>query len=62
LLAKEFAMYLASGLVIMTIFFIGIYLGRVSRRNILISALKMAVFGVVIAVAVYFIQGLIAPS
>lgn len=55
-------MYLASGLVIMTIFFIGIYLGRVSRRNILISALKMAVFGVVIAVAVYFIRGLIAPS
>jgi predicted membrane protein (TIGR00267 family) len=56
------SMYLAAGLVIMMIFFIGIYLGKVSRRNILLSALKMAAFAVVIAVAVYFIQSVITPS
>jgi predicted membrane protein (TIGR00267 family) len=56
------AMYLAAGLVVAMVFLIGIYLGKVSRRNILLSALKMAAFGVVVAVAVYFIQLLIAPS
>lgn len=56
------SMYTAIGLVVAMIFFIGIYLGKISRRNILLSALKMAAFGVVIAVAVYFIQSLINPS
>jgi VIT1/CCC1 family predicted Fe2+/Mn2+ transporter len=44
------------------VFLIGIYLGKVSRRNILLSGLKMAGFGIAVAVAVYFIQLLIAPS
>jgi predicted membrane protein (TIGR00267 family) len=55
------SMFLAAGLVIMMIFLIGIYLGKVSRRNILLSALKMAFFAVAIAVAVYLIQSVITP-
>jgi len=56
------SMYLAAGLVIGMIFLIGIYLGLVSKRNILLSALKMAIFGAVIAAVVYFIQSIIAPE
>jgi predicted membrane protein (TIGR00267 family) len=56
------AIFVALGLVISLIFFVGIYLGVVSRRNILFSALKMVIFVVVIAVAVYLIQSLIVPS
>jgi predicted membrane protein (TIGR00267 family) len=56
------SMFLAAGLVILIIFLIGIYLGKVSRRNILLSALKMAFFGIVIAGVVYLIQSMINPK
>jgi predicted membrane protein (TIGR00267 family) len=55
-------MFLATGLVVAMVFLIGIYLGKVSRRNLILSGMKMAAFGIVVAVAVYFIQSLIAPS
>jgi len=53
------AIYVSVALVIATVFVIGIYLGKLSRRNMLLSALKMAVFAVVVAVAVYLIQSAI---
>jgi predicted membrane protein (TIGR00267 family) len=55
------SMYLAAGLVIGMIFLIGIYLGKLSKKNILFSAVKMAAFAAVIAVAVYFLQSWITP-
>jgi predicted membrane protein (TIGR00267 family) len=62
LLEPPESMYVAAGIVVTMVFLIGIYLGKVSRRNILLSGLKMAGFGIAVAVAVYFIQLLIAPS
>lgn len=56
------AMFISIGLVIAVTFIIGLYLGRVSKRNILFSALKMAVFTIIVAVAVYLIQSVIVPS
>lgn len=56
------AMFVASGLVIVGIFAIGIYLGRLSRRNILLYGAKMALFGAVTAVLVYLIQWAIIPA
>jgi predicted membrane protein (TIGR00267 family) len=55
------ATFLAAGLVVLMIFLIGIYLGKVSKRNIMFSAVKMAFFAIVIAVVVYFIQSAITP-
>ncbi|MFO8100652.1 MAG: VIT1/CCC1 transporter family protein [Dehalococcoidia bacterium] len=56
------AMFVASGLVIVGIFAIGIYLGKLSRRNILLYGAKMALFGAVTAVLVYLIQWAIIPA
>lgn len=52
----------ACALVIAVIFIVGIYLGKVSRKNILLSALKMALFAAIIAAVVYFVQSVINPA
>jgi predicted membrane protein (TIGR00267 family) len=62
LLKPPQSMFLASGLVILMIFLIGIYLGKISKRNMLLSALKMALFAIVVAVVVYLIQSVIIHS
>jgi predicted membrane protein (TIGR00267 family) len=46
------AIITSAGLVIVMVFITGIYLGKISKRNILLSALKMAIFGIAVAVAV----------
>ena len=53
------AMSVSIGLVVITVFLIGMYIGKLSKRNVLLSALKMAVFGIVVAAVVYFIQSVI---
>ena len=55
------AMLCAVVLVIGAVSFVGIYLGKVSKRNIAVSALKMGVFGAIVAVVVYFVQWAIVP-
>ena len=50
------AMLCAIVLVIGAVSFVGMYLGKVSKRNIAISALKMGVFGAIVAVVVYLVQ------
>lgn len=47
--------------VVLATFGMGLYLGKVSRRNLLFSGLKMAMFAVIVAVVVYFIEELISP-
>lgn len=56
------ATILAAGLVVFMIFLIGIYLGKVSKRNLLLSGLKMAFFGIVIAAIVFVVQMFISPT
>ena len=56
------AMYLAIGLVVITVAVIGLYVGKLSRRNMVLSALKMAACAIGVAAMVYFIQLLIVPS
>jgi predicted membrane protein (TIGR00267 family) len=50
------AIITSAALVIFLVFIIGIYLGKISKRNILFSAIKMAASAVMVALAVYFIQ------
>jgi predicted membrane protein (TIGR00267 family) len=50
------AIITSAALVIFLVFIIGIYLGKISKRNILFSAVKMAASAVMVALAVYFIQ------
>ena len=56
------AMVVSILLVLLALAVIGIYLGKLSRRNILFSALKMAAFGIVAAAAVYLVQSAIVPQ
>ncbi|MFW6102524.1 MAG: VIT1/CCC1 transporter family protein [Chloroflexota bacterium] len=56
------AMPVAIGVVIAAVSVIGIYLGKLSKRNILLSASKMGVLCIAVAGVVYLIQSLIVPS
>jgi predicted membrane protein (TIGR00267 family) len=58
-LSGNHALFTSIGLVVLSVIIIGIYLGKISRRNIALSALKMAVYSISVAVAVYFIQEII---
>jgi len=48
--------------VVALVFVVGLYLGHVSKRNIWISACKMAILGVAIAGIVHLVQVTIAPQ
>ena len=56
------AMPIAIGMVIAVVSVIGLYLGKLSKRNMALSALKMAVFCIVVAALVYLVQSLIVPA
>ena len=56
------AMFVAIGLVVAVTGVIGVYLGRVSRRSIVFSAIKMAGLGIVVAVVAYVVQAVIVPG
>lgn len=56
------AMYVATGLVLIAVAAIGLYVGKLSRKNMALSALKMVACGIGVAAIVYFIQLLIVPS
>lgn len=56
------ALLISAGLVMATVFVVGLLLGRVSRRNILMSAIKMTVLAATVAGLVYVIQLLIVPD
>lgn len=53
------AIWTSIGLVVISVIIIGVYLGKVAKRNLYLSALKMAIYTVSVAAAVYFIQGII---
>ncbi|MBD3368968.1 TIGR00267 family protein [Candidatus Fermentibacteria bacterium] len=56
------AMLVAVGLVLVSISSIGVYLGKLSKRNMLLSAIKMALYCIVVAGLVYLIQMLIVSG
>ena len=53
------ALFSSIGLVVLSVVFIGVYLGKVSKRNLILSGLKMAVYSISVAVVVYFVQDII---
>lgn len=55
------AMIVAAGAVVVAVAVIGAYLGRLSRKSVVLSSLKMAAFCVLVAAVVYLAQSLIAP-
>jgi len=59
---KTHTMFVSIGMVIVSVSFVGIYLGKISRRNILISAMKMAVYAAIVAGIVYLTQSMIVSS
>lgn len=55
------AMFLSIALVLFILFFLGLYIGKLAKENIILSAIKMVVFGVVVAVIAFLIQYTITP-
>lgn len=55
------ALPISIGLVMLAVFVVGLWLGKVSKRSILFSALKMTVLAVAVAALIYGIQLLIVP-
>jgi predicted membrane protein (TIGR00267 family) len=53
------ALFTSIGLVVLSVMVIGVYLGKVSRRNLIISGLKMGVYSISVAVVVYIVQKII---
>jgi len=53
------ALFTSIGLVVLSVIVIGVYLGKISKRNLIISGLKMAIYGISVAVVVYFVQEII---
>ncbi len=60
-LSPSEAIFVSTGVIVVAISAIGIHLGRVSRRNILMSSVKMAMYAIFVAITVYFIQKAITP-
>jgi len=60
-LDPDHAVFVSIALVIVEVFVLGLYLGKLSRENIVFSAVKMAVFAMAIAVIVYVVQSVIVP-
>lgn len=56
------AMLLSIGLVMALVLIVGVYLGRLSRQNMLLSGLKMALFAGLVAGVVYLVQLAIVPE
>ena len=56
------ALIASIALVIVSVSAVGLYLGKLSKRNLVFSACKMAVSGGVVAAVVYGIQWAIVPS
>jgi predicted membrane protein (TIGR00267 family) len=61
-MSSDRAIFVSVGLVIGVIFIIGMYLGKLSKKNILFSALKMSFFAAAVAGVVYLIQSAIVPT
>lgn len=59
---RSLALPISIGTVLVTVFVMGLWLGRVSKRSILFSAVKMTVLAAVVAGLVYGIQLLIVPD
>ncbi len=54
--------FTAVGLVTIILALVGIYLGRLSKKNLAFSAVRMVIFALAIAAAVYFVEGVIVPE
>jgi predicted membrane protein (TIGR00267 family) len=55
-------LFISIGSVVVALFAVSVFIGKLSKENVLISASKMAFFAIVIATVVYFIQLVIVPS
>jgi len=56
------ALPISIGVVMAAVFFVGILLGRVSKRSLFFSAIKMTILAGLVAGLVYLIQLLIVPN
>lgn len=56
------AMLVAVGLVLVSVSSVGVYMGKLSKRSMLLSAAKMVLYCLVVAGLVYLIQMLIVPG
>ncbi len=54
--------FTALGLVVVFISLVGIYLGKLSKRNLAFSAIRMAIFALAIAGLVYLVESIIVPG
>ncbi|MCD6414342.1 MAG: TIGR00267 family protein [Candidatus Diapherotrites archaeon] len=62
LLPSQVALPVSIALVLVLLFFLGVYLGKVSKENLIFSGTKMVIYSIVIAVLAYAIQAVIIPT
>lgn len=55
------ALIMATGIIIAAVSLIGVYIGRLSKRNTWYSALKMGGLTIIVAIIVYLVQAAIVP-
>lgn len=55
------ALLLSVALVLILLFFLGVYLGKVSKENLILSGVKMVIYSVIVALVAYAIQAAIIP-
>jgi len=59
LFPKEVAIFLAVVITTLILFILGVYIGRISRENIVLSGFKMAVTGLLVALISFAIEGML---
>lgn len=61
-LSQSVALLVSVLLVLILLFFLGVYLGKLSKENLLFSGIKMVVYSLIIATMAYIIQATIVPT
>ena len=56
ILAFSYAFYSSIGIILIILFFLGAYLGEVSKKNIVISGLKMLLAGLLLTILSFFLK------
>ncbi|MCS4541730.1 MAG: VIT1/CCC1 transporter family protein [Euryarchaeota archaeon] len=55
-LSQNLALITSITLSIITLFVLGIYIGKITKESILLAGIKMAVIGILVAIFVYFVS------
>ena len=55
----KIALFVSIGVILFILFILGLYMGKVAKDNLILSGVKLVIFGVITAVIVYILQNVI---